>query len=86
MKTIETTATVNSDGTMTLQAPPDVAPGEHRVVLVIDENIALPPVNLAEIDAALMEMANDPEYQTEALQIEAEFASAQWESLQQTES
>lgn len=34
-----------------------------------------------EIDAALAEMANDVEYQAEVLQIEAEFASAQWEAL-----
>ncbi|MBW4631019.1 MAG: ribbon-helix-helix domain-containing protein [Iphinoe sp. HA4291-MV1] len=40
----------------------------------------------AEIDAALAEMANDPEYQTEVLKMEAEFASAQWEALQLGES
>ena len=40
----------------------------------------------AEIDAALAEMANDPEYQAEVLKMEAEFASAQWESLQLGES
>lgn len=34
-----------------------------------------------EIDAALLEMANDPDYQAEALQIEAEFGTAQWEAL-----
>jgi metal-responsive CopG/Arc/MetJ family transcriptional regulator len=36
----------------------------------------------AEIDAAFAEMANDAEYQAEALQIEAEFAKASWEALQ----
>ena len=36
----------------------------------------------AEIDAAFAEMANDTEYQAEALQIEAEFAKASWEALQ----
>ncbi len=86
MKTIETTANVNSDGTMTLQVPPDIASGKHRIVLVIDEHVTSASINLAEIDAALMEMANDPEYRTEVLQIEAEFAAAQWEALQQTES
>ncbi|MBN3951534.1 MAG: CopG family transcriptional regulator [Nostoc sp. NMS7] len=35
----------------------------------------------AEIDAALAEMANDLEYQREVLQMEAEFAPAQWEAL-----
>ncbi|AFY32997.1 hypothetical protein Cal7507_2574 [Calothrix sp. PCC 7507] len=34
-----------------------------------------------EIDAALAEMANDVEYQAEILQMEAEFAPAQWEAL-----
>lgn len=36
----------------------------------------------AEIDTALAEMANDPDYQSEVLQMEAEFANAQWEALQ----
>lgn len=36
----------------------------------------------AEIDAAFAEMANDAEYQAEARQIEAEFATASWEALQ----
>ncbi len=40
----------------------------------------------AEIDAALAEMANDPEYQAQVLKMEAEFASAQWEALQLGES
>ena len=37
MKTIETTATVTSDGKMTVQVPPDIPEGEHRVVVVIEE-------------------------------------------------
>ncbi|MBD2570543.1 MULTISPECIES: ribbon-helix-helix domain-containing protein [Nostocaceae] len=40
----------------------------------------------AEIDAALAEMAKDPDYQTEVLKMEAEFAPAQWEALQLGES
>jgi metal-responsive CopG/Arc/MetJ family transcriptional regulator len=40
----------------------------------------------AEIDAALMEMAKDPEYQAQVLQMEAEFAVASWEALQLGES
>lgn len=39
-----------------------------------------------EIDAALAEMANDPEYQAQVLKMEAEFATAQWEALQLGES
>ncbi|MBW4471771.1 MAG: hypothetical protein KME45_15370 [Stenomitos rutilans HA7619-LM2] len=34
---IETTATITKDGQLTLQVPPDLAPGQHRVVVVIDE-------------------------------------------------
>ncbi|MDR9894841.1 ribbon-helix-helix protein, CopG family [Aetokthonos hydrillicola Thurmond2011] len=40
----------------------------------------------AEIDAALMEMATDPDYQAEVLKLEAEFATAEWEALQLGES
>ena len=37
MKTIETTTVIGDDRKLTLQLPPDVAPGEHRVVVVIDD-------------------------------------------------
>ncbi|MGH2412637.1 MAG: ribbon-helix-helix domain-containing protein [Microcystaceae cyanobacterium] len=40
----------------------------------------------AEIDAALAEMAQDPEYQAEVLKMEAEFATASWEAFQIGES
>ena len=40
----------------------------------------------SEIDAALAEMANDPDYQAEVLKLEVEFATAQWEALQLEES
>ena len=40
----------------------------------------------AEIDAALAEMASDPEYQAEVLQMEAEFATASWEAFKLAES
>ena len=40
MKTIETTATVSAEGTLTVRVPPDIRPGEHRVVLVIEEEPA----------------------------------------------
>lgn len=46
----------------------------------------LAKIKRAEIDAALVEMAQDPDYQTEVLKMEAEFASAQWEALQTEES
>lgn len=37
MRTIETKATVTDDGKLIVQAPPDIPPGEHHVVVVIDE-------------------------------------------------
>lgn len=43
MRTIETTVTIEPDGKLVLQLPPDVPPGERRVVLVIEE----PPATLA---------------------------------------
>ncbi len=40
MKAIETTATVTTEGKITVQLPPDIPPGEHKIVLVIDEQAA----------------------------------------------
>jgi len=40
MKTIQTTAVVGSDHRLTAQVPDDVPPGEHRVVVVIEEKQA----------------------------------------------
>lgn len=40
----------------------------------------------AEIDAALVEMAQDPEYQAQVLKMDTEFAVASWEALQFGES
>jgi hypothetical protein len=37
MRTIEMTVTVTPDGILTMRMPSDILPGEHRVVLVIDE-------------------------------------------------
>jgi hypothetical protein len=37
MHTIETTAVVSEDRRLVLQLPPDVAPGKHRVRVLIDE-------------------------------------------------
>ncbi len=46
MRTIEITATVSQPGLLTAHIPPDIAPGPHRVVLIIDEQPApLDPVD-----------------------------------------
>ena len=40
MRAIETTAVVGDDGTVTVRVPPDIPPGPHRIVLVIEEQTA----------------------------------------------
>jgi hypothetical protein len=42
MRTIETMATIAADGTLTAKLPPDIEPGQHRVVVVIDETRTQP--------------------------------------------
>ena len=37
MRTIETTAMITAEGTLTVQVPPDIPPGPHRIVVVIDD-------------------------------------------------
>ena len=37
VRTLDLTATVEKNGKLTVRLPPDIPPGEHRVVLVIDE-------------------------------------------------
>jgi hypothetical protein len=46
MRTIEMTATVTPEHTLTLQLPPDIPPGDCRVVVVIENGKAdgKPPV------------------------------------------
>jgi metal-responsive CopG/Arc/MetJ family transcriptional regulator len=45
----------------------------------------LASIRRAEIDNDLLQMAHDTEYHAEVLQMEAEFAVAQWEALQTAE-
>ena len=42
MRTIETTATITAEGTLTVQVPPDIPPGPHHVVVLIDDQAGLP--------------------------------------------
>lgn len=37
MKSMQTIATVSVDGKLIVQLPPSIPPGEHRVLLVIDD-------------------------------------------------
>lgn len=43
MRTIETMAMITAEGLLTVQVPPEIPPGAHQVVLVIDESPQLPP-------------------------------------------
>jgi hypothetical protein len=40
VRTIETTATITAEGRLLADVPPDVEPGTHRVVLVIEDQTA----------------------------------------------
>jgi hypothetical protein len=44
MRTIELTANVTEDGKLVINLPADISPGEHRAVLVIDEQV-IQPIN-----------------------------------------
>ena len=37
MRTIQTRGTVSPEGKLTVALPPDITPGEHQVVIVIDD-------------------------------------------------
>ena len=54
MLTIETNATVSEEGVLTVLVPPGVPPGEHKVVLVIEESPStpkeLPEIQFSEFD------------------------------------
>lgn len=43
MRIIETTATIQEDGTLTVVAPADIGPGDYRIVVVMDETRLAPP-------------------------------------------
>ncbi|AFY47525.1 hypothetical protein Nos7524_1653 [Nostoc sp. PCC 7524] len=46
----------------------------------------LEAIKRTEIDAQLSEMVNDEDYQRDVLQMEAEFATAEWEAFKLAES
>jgi hypothetical protein len=52
MRTIETTAVIEPNGKLILQLPSDIPPGQHRVVVVIEEQPILkkPPLEFPVID------------------------------------
>ena len=42
MRTIETIATVTEDGTLSAPMPPDIRPGRHQVIVVIEDAVVQP--------------------------------------------
>jgi hypothetical protein len=53
MKSMQTTATVSVDGKLTVQLPPSIPPGEHRVLLVIDDGARPPKARIPKPPLAL---------------------------------
>ncbi len=43
MKSVETVAEIDEQGRLSAQLPPGLAPGKHRVVIVVDEQITEKP-------------------------------------------
>jgi hypothetical protein len=68
MRTIETTILVTPDGTVTLPGPADMPPGEHRIVVIIDEQPVMkgkrPPLKFSAYPVGLVadDMALRREY------------------------
>jgi len=57
MKTIQTTIVVDEEGKATIQLTPDVAPGPHQAVVVIDE----PAHSIAPLTFSAHDMGRWPE-------------------------
>jgi hypothetical protein len=55
MRTIATTAIIPATGLLTVQVPPEIAPGTYQVVLVIDESPQPRPEALARQDVPVWE-------------------------------
>lgn len=59
MRTIETTATISDDGTLIAHGVDGVAPGEHRIVVLIDDAPATedlrPPLSFARYPAGFVD-------------------------------
>ena len=51
MRMIDTTAIITDEGTLTVQVPPDITPGDYHIVVIIDEQPTVqaprPPLQFA---------------------------------------
>ncbi len=61
MRTIRTTAVIDADHRATIQMPEDLAPGEHRVVVVIEEGAIEGPVSRSLADFPVIDVGRWPE-------------------------
>lgn len=86
MRTIEAVIVVDESKQLTIQLPDDISPGQHKVIVVINEQVdASGFMSSQDIDDAFADMKDDLDYQREAVQVENEFATAQWEAIQVAE-
>jgi len=82
MKTIRTTLSLPAELLAATDRAVSQGKAKNRNEFVAQALLhELEALKRAEVDAALAEMAQDPEYQTQVLRMEAEFASASWEAL-----
>lgn len=62
MTTLETKATVTPDRKLTVEVPPEIQPGEHRVVLMIDDRLTAadkkPPLDFPSYPAGLADSSS----------------------------
>lgn len=64
MKTIETTITVLPDGSVLMPPRPDLLPGQHRVVLVVEELATMPPPSHDSFQLKMLDWTAWPEGST----------------------
>ncbi len=64
MRAIETTGVVSDDGKLTVDVPADVRPGEHRVVVVIDDITADDLAAIAQHGGAFDWLKDEPDLYT----------------------
>jgi len=53
MQSMQTTATVSVDGKLVVQLPLSIPPGEHRVLLVLDETVGPAKIQISKQPLAL---------------------------------
>ena len=65
MRALQTRATVTSDRKLTIDVPSDVAPGEHHVIVVIDEMPSQELAAVAQAGGSFDWLADEPDLYTD---------------------